>query len=135
MFEHGGSDGNILDVQNVTVSFDGFKVLDGLNFSIRRGELRFLIGPNGAGKTTLLDIVTGKTRPRSGRVLFDDGRDIRRCTLVVWRGKKSVIRMRNGESEPAAVSSRPARGSASTSRSPSPSISASVAARIDGVAR
>ena len=74
MFEH-GNNGNILDVQNVTVSFDGFKVLDGLNFSMRRGELRFLIGPNGAGKT----------RPRSGRVLFDDGRDIRR-----WAEHKRV---------------------------------------------
>ncbi len=68
----------IIDVQDVTVSFDGFKALDGLNFSMQPGELRFLIGPNGAGKTTLLDIITGKTRPLSGRVLYDDGKDIRR---------------------------------------------------------
>jgi urea transport system ATP-binding protein len=61
----------ILDVQGVTVSFDGFKVLQGLDFSINYGELRFLIGPNGAGKTTLLDIITGKTRPTSGKILFD----------------------------------------------------------------
>jgi urea transport system ATP-binding protein len=61
----------IIDVQNVTVSFDGFKVLDGLNFSMNYGELRFLIGPNGAGKTTFLDIMTGKTRPHSGKVIFD----------------------------------------------------------------
>src|SRR6188474_1432958 len=61
----------IIDVKNVTVSFDGFKVLDDLNFSINKGELRFLIGPNGAGKSTLLDIMTGKTRPNKGKVIFD----------------------------------------------------------------
>src|SRR2546421_3379864 len=66
----------ILRVEQVTVSFDGFTVLDDLTFDIGYGELRFLIGPNGAGKTTLLDIITGKTRPISGRVLFD-GHDIR----------------------------------------------------------
>jgi urea transport system ATP-binding protein len=68
----------ILDVQNVTVSFDGFKVLDNLTFSMDTGELRFLIGPNGAGKTTLLDIVTGKTRAASGRVVYDGSEDITR---------------------------------------------------------
>lgn len=61
----------ILDMTGVTVSFDGFKVLDDLAFSINRGELRFLIGPNGAGKSTLLDIITAKTRPNKGRVIFD----------------------------------------------------------------
>ncbi len=66
----------ILDVQNVTVSFDGFKALDDLDFSIRKGELRFVIGPNGAGKTTLLDVVTGKTRPASGKILFNGGVDV-----------------------------------------------------------
>src|SRR5688572_7534203 len=68
----------ILDVQNVTVSFDGFKVLDNLNFSMNAGELRFLIGPNGAGKTTLLDIVTGKTRAASGKVVYDEKYDLSR---------------------------------------------------------
>ena len=71
---------NILEVQNATVSFDGFKALDDLSFSMRRGELRFLIGPNGAGKTTLLDTITGKTRPQSGRVLFDGEVDVARWT-------------------------------------------------------
>jgi urea transport system ATP-binding protein len=66
----------ILDVQNVTVSFDGFKALDGLDFSIKKGELRFVIGPNGAGKTTLLDVVTGKTRPASGKILFNGSVDV-----------------------------------------------------------
>lgn len=68
----------ILDVQNVTVSFDGFKVLDNLNFAMDTGELRFLIGPNGAGKTTLLDIVTGKTRASKGRIVYDGAKDITR---------------------------------------------------------
>ena len=62
---------NILDVQNVSVRFDGFTVLDKLNLSVGYGELRFLIGPNGAGKTTLLDIITSKTKPSSGKVVFD----------------------------------------------------------------
>lgn len=62
---------NILDVSGVTVSFDGFKVLDNLNFSIGYNEMRFLIGPNGAGKSTLLDIVTGKTQADKGKVIFD----------------------------------------------------------------
>ncbi len=68
----------ILEVQDVTVSFDGFKALDGLNFAMEYGELRFLIGPNGAGKTTLLDIITGKTRPNTGHVLFDGHLDVQR---------------------------------------------------------
>jgi len=72
--------GYIMDVKNVTVSFDGFKVLNDLNFSINHGELRFLIGPNGAGKSTLLDIMTGKTRPNKGKVTFDDRVNVTRVT-------------------------------------------------------
>jgi urea transport system ATP-binding protein len=68
---------DILQVQEVTVSYSGFKALNDLTFSIRRGELRVVIGPNGAGKTTLLDVVTGKVRPKSGRVIFQD-KDITR---------------------------------------------------------
>src|SRR5207248_3920934 len=60
----------ILNVQEVTVAFGGFKALNELNFSMERGELRVVIGPNGAGKTTLLDVITGKVRPTSGKVLF-----------------------------------------------------------------
>jgi urea transport system ATP-binding protein len=60
----------ILQVEEVTVSFGDFKVLNGLDFSMERGELRVVIGPNGAGKTTLLDVITGKVKPQSGRVLF-----------------------------------------------------------------
>src|SRR5262249_16103463 len=66
----------ILVVEQLTVSFDGFTVLDDLDFSMQPGELRFLIGPNGAGKTTLLDIVTGKTRPHHERVTFDGRVDL-----------------------------------------------------------
>jgi urea transport system ATP-binding protein len=55
-------------VENVTVSFDGFKALDDVTLLLDKGELRCLIGPNGAGKTTLMDVVTGKTRPTSGAV-------------------------------------------------------------------
>jgi urea transport system ATP-binding protein len=60
----------ILRVDDLTVQFGGFKALNGLTFSMERGELRVVIGPNGAGKTTLLDVITGKTRPQSGRVYF-----------------------------------------------------------------
>ncbi|MFS8836652.1 ATP-binding cassette domain-containing protein, partial [Synechococcus sp. WC101] len=60
----------ILQTQDLTVSFDGFKALDRLNFSLEEGELRVVIGPNGAGKTTFLDVLTGKVKPTRGRVLF-----------------------------------------------------------------
>jgi urea transport system ATP-binding protein len=67
------ADGSILYLENVTVSFDGFKALNALSLAIAPGELRTVIGPNGAGKTTMMDVITGKTRPDSGFVLFDDG--------------------------------------------------------------
>ena len=60
----------ILEIENLTVSFDGFKALNDLNFSMDSGELRVIIGPNGAGKTTFLDVITGKVQPTQGRVLF-----------------------------------------------------------------
>ncbi|MDJ0650487.1 MAG: urea ABC transporter ATP-binding protein UrtD [Xenococcaceae cyanobacterium MO_188.B19] len=60
----------ILEIENLTVSFDGFKALNNLNFSMNPGELRVIIGPNGAGKTTFLDVITGKVQPTKGRVLF-----------------------------------------------------------------
>jgi urea transport system ATP-binding protein len=60
----------VLRVEEVTVAFDGFLALNELNLSMERGELRVVIGPNGAGKTTLLDVITGKVRARSGRVVF-----------------------------------------------------------------
>ena len=68
--------GKILEIENLTVSFDGFKALNQLNFSMDVGELRVIIGPNGAGKTTFLDIITGKVQPTEGRVLFK-GKNLR----------------------------------------------------------
>ncbi len=67
----------ILETENVTVSFDGFKALRNLNFKMDVGELRVVIGPNGAGKTTFLDVITGKVQPTEGRVLFK-GKNLRR---------------------------------------------------------
>ncbi|GGR18721.1 urea ABC transporter ATP-binding protein UrtD [Deinococcus ruber] len=60
----------LLDVQNITVSFDGFKAIQNLSLSVARGSLRVLIGPNGAGKSTLLDTIIGKVRPASGDVRY-----------------------------------------------------------------
>ena len=61
----------LIELYDVVVEFDGFRVIDRLDWWVDDGELRFLIGPNGAGKTTLLDVITGLTRPVSGRVRFD----------------------------------------------------------------
>lgn len=60
----------LLQVRELTVSFDGFRAVDALSLSVEEDELRVIIGPNGAGKTTLLDMICGKTRPTSGQVLF-----------------------------------------------------------------
>lgn len=64
------SHGQILYMESVSVSFDGFKALNNLSLYIDEGELRCLIGPNGAGKTTLMDVITGKTKPDTGSVFF-----------------------------------------------------------------
>jgi len=61
----------LLYLDGVSVSFDGFLALNELSFTIDPGEMRAIIGPNGAGKTTMMDVVTGKTRPEKGDVLFD----------------------------------------------------------------
>ena len=68
----------ILSVEGLTVSFDGFTVLNELDFAIGYGEMRFLIGPNGAGKTTLIDVITGKSKPTRGRIIFDGATDLSR---------------------------------------------------------
>ena len=62
----------MLEVSGVSVTFDGFRAINNLSFSIGPAELRAIIGPNGAGKTTFMDIVTGKTRPDSGSVIFGE---------------------------------------------------------------
>ncbi|MGB3718881.1 MAG: urea ABC transporter ATP-binding protein UrtD [Hyphomicrobiaceae bacterium] len=69
---------SLLYLDAVTVSFDGFKALNNLSLQIEPGEMRAIIGPNGAGKTTMMDVITGKTRPESGVVLFDHGIDLTR---------------------------------------------------------
>lgn len=63
---------SLLEVSGVSVSFDGFKAINNLSFQIGEGELRAVIGPNGAGKTTFMDIITGKTRPDEGRVIWGE---------------------------------------------------------------
>ena len=70
--------GRILYLEDVHVSFDGFKAINGLSLDIAPGELRCIIGPNGAGKTTMMDIITGKTRPDSGTVFFGSTIDLLR---------------------------------------------------------
>jgi len=63
---------SLLEVSGVSVTFDGFRAINNLSFQIGPAELRAVIGPNGAGKTTFMDIVTGKTRPDRGQVLFGE---------------------------------------------------------------
>jgi urea transport system ATP-binding protein len=72
------SHGRILYLDDVCVSFDGFKAINNLSLDIAPGELRCIIGPNGAGKTTMMDIITGKTRPDSGTVFFGSTIDLLR---------------------------------------------------------
>ena len=66
----------LLYLSGVTVSFDGFKALNNLSLLVEPGEMRAIIGPNGAGKTTMMDVVTGKTRPDEGEVVFDGKADL-----------------------------------------------------------
>jgi urea transport system ATP-binding protein len=61
----------MIEVRGLSVVFDGFRAIDGIDLTVEKGELRFLIGPNGAGKTTLIDVITGLTRPTTGEVVFD----------------------------------------------------------------
>jgi urea transport system ATP-binding protein len=68
--------GPILYLEDITVSFDGFKALDALTLYVDDGELRCIIGPNGAGKTTMMDVITGKTRPDQGSAFFGQTIDL-----------------------------------------------------------
>jgi urea transport system ATP-binding protein len=72
--------GTVLYLDDISVSFDGFKALDRLQLTIDVGELRCVIGPNGAGKTTMMDVITGKTRPDAGTVFFGQTIDLTRLT-------------------------------------------------------
>jgi len=68
--------GPILYIENMSVSFDGFKAINDLTLYINSGELRCIIGPNGAGKTTMMDVITGKTKPDKGTVFFGQTMDL-----------------------------------------------------------
>ncbi len=74
------SHGTILYLENISVSFDGFKALNDLTLYIDAGELRCIIGPNGAGKTTMMDVITGKTRPDTGSAFFGQTMDLSRMS-------------------------------------------------------
>ena len=71
-------DGSLLYLDGVTVSFDEFRALNALSLVLEPGEMRAVIGPNGAGKTTMMDVITGKTRPDTGRVVFGADTDLTR---------------------------------------------------------
>ncbi len=66
----------LLYLDNVTVSFDGFRALNALSLTLDHAEMRAIIGPNGAGKTTMMDVITGKTRPNDGTALFEGSHDL-----------------------------------------------------------
>ncbi len=67
---------SLLYLDDVSVSFDGFRAINNLSFILQKGEMRAIIGPNGAGKTTMMDIITGKTKPDKGEVFFDTNVDL-----------------------------------------------------------
>jgi urea transport system ATP-binding protein len=81
-----GAPAALLEVRDLSVMFDGFRAIDGVDLTVEQGELRFLIGPNGAGKTTLIDVITGLTRPASGTVRFG-GADL------TGRKEHEIVRM------------------------------------------
>ncbi len=66
----------LLYLDGVTVTFDGFRALNALSLYLAKGEMRAVIGPNGAGKTTMMDVITGRTRPDSGTVMFGTDTDL-----------------------------------------------------------
>ncbi|MEA2739919.1 MAG: urea transport system ATP-binding protein, partial [Acetobacteraceae bacterium] len=66
----------LLYLDGVTVTFDGFRALNALSLVLNEGEMRAVIGPNGAGKTTMMDVITGKTRPDTGKVVFSRDTDL-----------------------------------------------------------
>ena len=87
--------GDIIQVEQAVVAFDGFVVLDHLDFTLRQGELRFLIGPNGAGKTTLMDLLSGKVQLESGRARFLPNPDdqMSRAIDITRHQKHELVRL------------------------------------------
>jgi len=84
-----------LELQDLTVNFNGFLAVDKVNLKIRKGETRVVIGPNGAGKTTIIDMITGKTKPTSGKIMID-GIDITGKNPEVIASKHKVGRKFQG---------------------------------------
>jgi urea transport system ATP-binding protein len=80
------SGAGLLEIRDLSVVFDGFRAIDGLDLTVAEGEVRFVIGPNGAGKTTLIDVVTGLTKPASGTVTFGG-------TDLVGKAEYAIVRM------------------------------------------
>ncbi len=74
----GSAGDSLLYLEGVSVSFDGFRALNNLSLVLAPGEMRAVIGPNGAGKTTMMDVITGKTRPDTGRVVYAADTDLTR---------------------------------------------------------
>src|SRR3978361_1706929 len=66
----------LLYLDGVTVTFDGFRAQNALSLTLNEGEMRAMVGPNGAGKTTMMDVITGKTRPDSGKIVFGKDNDM-----------------------------------------------------------
>src|SRR5688500_18417488 len=77
---------SLLYLDNVSVSFDGFRALNALSLVVEKGEMRAIIGPNGAGKTTMMDVITGKTRPDQGEALFRGTHDLTRLDETAIAG-------------------------------------------------
>ena len=82
-------------LENVSVTFNGFRALTNVSMSVEQGDIRVIIGPNGAGKSTLMDIITGKTKPTAGKVIVD-GEDITAKEPAVIASKYSVGRKFQG---------------------------------------
>ena len=101
---------DLLNLIDITVSFEGFLALNKLNLNLKKGELRAVIGPNGAGKTTFLDVITGKVKPTNGEVIFKGkslvgrkehkiarlgvGRKFQSCLLYTSPSPRDTIRSR-----------------------------------------
>ena len=94
----------LLYLDGITVSFDGFKALNGLSLVLEEGEMRAVIGPNGAGKTTMMDVITGKTKPDSGRAVFGVDTDLTRLD------EPAIAKTRHRPQVPAAYRVRAAVG-------------------------
>jgi urea transport system ATP-binding protein len=81
----------ILAIEDLTVSFDGFKAVDSLSMYIDKNELRVVIGPNGAGKTTVLDLICGKTKSTEGSIKFKNIESLRQTSVHGFQNPQNFI--------------------------------------------